>query len=231
MKQYFSFGKLARIDGAGAIAEKMFMSCFQKNLVATPACYLVATRSQIVAAQARMLRSRGLVATSDEVLCPEEVLPATMLMRLEEYKKKKADMVANGIISDTDYRVLNLTQNASFSGPGAAKNTVGCLLTRSLLLDSVADRAYVVYPEYFAVQGWPVPCGKETEVAPWAPWGADYERLLASCDFDELHLKKFLGNSTHLGAVGAFTMFGLAMVSFKDQTLEFGAMDEEDEFD
>ena len=209
---------------------QVFGKAFLREQVADSSIYMIATKDRIRSSRLSELASRSLpladLDSQDNLdfdrMSGSAVLKPAMWQRYLEYRKlAKAKMEHTTCAEAEVTGVVDLNQTAGYhtsrgmrQHSGRLRRRIGALLRKSKLYDLAAssDRLLCVYPEYFAIMGWPL--GDTELTKKYAPWGMNYEGLVD--EMSEEALRALLGkNSMHLAAVSSMVLFGLACIKHK----------------
>jgi hypothetical protein len=211
---------------------QVFGEAFLREQVADSSIYMIATKDTIRSSRLSELASRSLpLADLDsqdnldfDEMSGSAVLKPAMWQRYLEYRKlakAKMEKLAKAKMEHAKMEhntagevtgIVDLNQTAGYQ-KSVANGRVGALLRKSKLYDLAAssDRLLCVYPEYFAIMGWPL--GDTELTKKYAPWGMNYEGLVD--EMSEEALRALLGNSMHLVAVSSMVLFGMACIQHK----------------
>ena len=143
---------------------------------------------------------------SDDVT-HEELLQVSNRQRLDGFKElhqlrlQEDNTLDVARPASTKVFIVNLTQNCERNNTVSFAGCAPAVIGRSVLWDIVQERELLPFPEFFAINGWPV-VGPYADFFPW-----QIKRLMMMTD-DQLRMLQ--GNGMHVSQVGKFILLGLS---------------------
>ena len=154
------------------------------------------------------LAEKRVMPVSDDIPF-HEVLPPFARARLKGYKKKKQKAVDEAKMLEEDSMACDLERGYARPGVSYGKKSLMTLVSHGTIWHDQINRC-LVPEEWLSAHCVPtlgMPCGS-------VPVCADYMRLVRDGCIGAHHLRSMVGNGWHIGSVGSWLMYVLAVVEF-----------------
>ena len=194
-------------SSSSSSVEAEFEQCFRRVKLATAEIYMLAKTEDVNQFTMQQLQVKGLNQRMVPRLQRTRVgLAAGDRQRLHDYEAQlRLRLDELGLRDTPPGTIVDLGQTVAFANI-SFRGTVGALLRRRCLWDLAKSRRLMLYPEEFAVQGWPV--YQREGGGAGGLWGPEYERLFKVCSHQSISM--MLGNGMHLVVCASFLLWALA---------------------